>query len=53
VVLGTSDYSQKIAVLLEDKAYKKMKKHPTDSTERKTVFPLRKSPVAEGVCQQL
>jgi hypothetical protein len=51
VVLGTSDYSQKIAALLEDKAYKKLKKDPTDSVEHKTV--LKKFPVSEEVCQQL
>jgi hypothetical protein len=31
VVLGTSGYNQKIATLLEDKAYMKLKKDPTDS----------------------
>jgi hypothetical protein len=38
VVLGTSDYNQKIAALLEDKAYKRLKMYPTDSVERKTVL---------------
>jgi hypothetical protein len=37
VVLGSSDYNQKIIVLLEDKAYKKPKKHSTDSVEHNTV----------------
>jgi hypothetical protein len=31
VVLGTSDYNRKIATLLEDKAYEKLKKDPTHS----------------------
>jgi hypothetical protein len=51
MVLGTSDYNQKIAALLEDKAYKKLK-DPTDSVKCKTVL-LKKSPSAEEVCQQL
>jgi hypothetical protein len=34
VVLDTSDYNWKIAALMEDKAYKKLKKDPTDSVER-------------------
>jgi hypothetical protein len=42
VVLGTSDYNQKITVLLEDKAYKNLKKDPTDSMECNSV--LLKSP---------
>jgi hypothetical protein len=50
VVLGTSDYNQKIAALLEVKAYKRLK-DPTDSVQSKTVL-LKKSPIAE-VCRQL
>lgn len=42
VVLGTSDYNQNIAILLQNKAYAKLKKDPTDAIERKTV--LLKSP---------
>jgi hypothetical protein len=30
VVLSTSDYNQKIVTLLEDKAYKELKKDSTD-----------------------
>jgi hypothetical protein len=52
-MLGTSDYNRKIATLLELKAYKKLKKEPTDSVERKTVLFLKKSTIAEEVCQQL
>jgi hypothetical protein len=52
VVLGTSDYNQKIVTLMQDKAYAKLKKDPADSIERKTVF-LKKSQFAEKVCQQL
>jgi hypothetical protein len=36
MVLGASDYNQKIATLLEDSAYTKLKKDPTDSVELKT-----------------
>jgi hypothetical protein len=43
VVLGTSDYNQKIVTLLDDKTYKKLKKDLTDSVERKTVL-LKKCP---------
>jgi hypothetical protein len=37
VVLETSDYNRKIAALLEDKAYKKLKMDPTESLETKHV----------------
>jgi hypothetical protein len=53
MVLNTSDYKRKIAALLEDKAYKKLKKDPTDAVERKTVLLLKKSPISDEVCQQL
>jgi hypothetical protein len=52
VVLGTSDYSKKIATLLQDKAYAKLKKDPTESIECKTVL-LKKSSFPEDVCQQV
>jgi hypothetical protein len=52
MVLGTSEYNQKIATLLEGKAYVKLKKNPTDSIECKTVL-LKKSSFAEEVCQQV
>jgi hypothetical protein len=45
VVLGTSDYNQKIATVLEDKAYAKLTKYPTESIECKTVL-LKKSSFA-------
>jgi hypothetical protein len=51
VVLGTSDY-KKIATLMQDKAYAKLKKVPTESIERKTVLLLKKSSFPE-VCQQV
>jgi hypothetical protein len=38
--------------LLEHKVYKKSKKDPTNSIDRKSVL-LEKFPFAEGVCQQL
>ncbi|PNF37716.1 hypothetical protein B7P43_G11457, partial [Cryptotermes secundus] len=53
VVLYTSDYNRKIAAILEDKAYRKLKKDPIDTIESKTVLLLKKSPIAEEVCQQL
>jgi hypothetical protein len=53
VVLGTSDYNRKIATLLQDMAYSKLKKDPTESIERKTVLLLKKSSFPEEVCQQV
>jgi hypothetical protein len=53
VVLDTSDYNLKIAALLEDKAYRKLKKDLTESVERKTVLLLKKSSFSEEVSQQL
>jgi hypothetical protein len=53
VVLGTSDYNQKIAAFLDDETYKKLKKDHTDSVECKTVLLLKKSAVVEDICQQL
>jgi hypothetical protein len=52
VMLGISDYKQKISTLLEGNAYVTLKKDSTDSIERKTVL-LKKSQLAEEVCQQL
>jgi hypothetical protein len=52
VVLDT-DYNWKIANLLEDKVYKKLKKDATDSIECKTVLFLKKFPIAQEFCQQL
>jgi hypothetical protein len=51
MVLGTSDYN-KIATLLQDKAYAKLKKDPMESMERKTVLLLKKPSFSE-VCQQV
>jgi hypothetical protein len=53
VVMDTSDYNQKIIALLEDRTYKKLRKDPTDSVERKTVLLLKKSPFTEEIRQQL
>jgi hypothetical protein len=52
VVLGALDYNKKIATLLQDKAYAKLKKDPTESIERKTVL-LKNSSFPEEVCQQV
>jgi hypothetical protein len=46
VEMGTSGYNQKIATLLEDKAYKNLKKDPTEFVEHNTLLLLRKSPIA-------
>jgi hypothetical protein len=43
VVLNTSDYKQKFTSLLEDPAYRKLAKDPTDAIERKTTLLLKKS----------
>jgi hypothetical protein len=42
VLLNTIDYIQKIDALLEDQAYKKLKKNATESVEHKTVLLLNK-----------
>jgi hypothetical protein len=42
VILNTSDYKQKIASLLDDSAYMKLTKDPTDSIECKTTQLLKK-----------
>jgi hypothetical protein len=51
VVLSTEDCNQKTAALLEDQAYRKLKKDPNESTEQKTVL-LMKKPSFSKVCQQ-
>ena len=53
VILNTTDYKQKIASLLEDYAYKKLTKDPTDSIELKTKQLLKKSSLTEDLCKQL
>jgi hypothetical protein len=53
VVLCTSDYNQKIATVLRDKAYVKLKKDPIESIEHKTVLLLKKSSFPEDVYQLL
>jgi hypothetical protein len=37
VVLDTADYNQKIGALLEDNAYRKLKKDPTESVDGSTL----------------
>jgi hypothetical protein len=49
----TSDYNKKIATLLQDKAYAKLRKDLTESIERKTVLLLKKSSFPHEVCQQV
>jgi hypothetical protein len=53
VILNTTEYKQKIAALLEDPSYRKLKKYPTDSTERKTNLLLKASALPEETCKQL
>ena len=53
VILNTSDYKQKISSLLQDPAYRKLTKDPTDSIERKTTALLKKSSITEETRRQL
>jgi len=53
VVLNTSEYKQKIFSLLQDPAYRKLTKDPTDSIERKTTALLEKSSTSEETRSQL
>jgi hypothetical protein len=52
VIFNTTDYKQKSS-LLEDSAYKKLKKFPTDSIERKTTLLLKKSSLPDDLRKQL
>jgi hypothetical protein len=53
VVLNTTDYKQKIYALLEDPAYRRLTKDPTNSTERKTSLLLKRSTLTEDIRKQL
>jgi hypothetical protein len=53
VILNTSDYKQKIASPLDDSAYMKLTKDPTDSIERKTTQLLKKSSLKDDLCKHL
>jgi hypothetical protein len=44
LILNTTDYNQKIDALLEDQAYRKLRKDPTDSIKHNTVLLLKKVP---------
>jgi len=46
------DYKQ-ITSLLEDSSYRRLARHPTDSTERKTTLLLKKPTLTEDICKQL
>ena len=52
-ILNTSDYRQKISSLLQDPAYRKLTKDPTDSIERKTTALLKKSSIPEERRRQM
>ena len=53
VILNRTDYKQKITSLLEDPAYRRLTKDPTDAIERKTNQLLRKSTLTEDIRKQL
>jgi hypothetical protein len=53
VILNTSDYKQKSTSILEDPAYRRLTRDPTDSTERKTALLLKKSTLTEDIRKQL
>jgi hypothetical protein len=53
VILNTADYKQKIASILEDPAYRRLSRDPTDSAERKTALLLKKSTLTEDIIKQL
>jgi len=53
VILNTTDYKQKIISLLEDPAYRRLSKDPTDSTGRKTTQLLKKSTLTEDTRKKL
>jgi len=53
VVLNTSDYKQKISSLLEDAAYRKLAKDPTDAIEQKTTLLLKKASLNEEIRRRL
>jgi hypothetical protein len=52
MVHSTVNYTWKIAALLEDQAYRMLKKDPPESVECKTILLLKKSSFSE-VCQQI
>jgi hypothetical protein len=53
MLLETADYNWMIDTLLEDHAYRKSKKGPAESVDRKTVLLPKQSSISEEVCQQL
>jgi hypothetical protein len=53
VILNTVDYRWKITSLLEDPTYRRLARDPTESTERKTTLPLKKSTLTDDISKQL
>jgi hypothetical protein len=53
VILATVDYSQKMASVLDDPAYKKLAKDPTETVERKTTALIKKTSLPQAVTEQL
>ena len=53
VVLNTVDYNRKIGALLQDPAYRRLAKGPTETVERKTSLLPKRSTLSEEVCKWL
>jgi hypothetical protein len=53
VILNTTDYKQKISTMLQEPAYKKLKKDPTAAIERTTTRLLKRCPITEETRRQL
>jgi hypothetical protein len=47
------DYSHKIAAPLQNPAYRRLVKDPTETVERKTYLLLKRSTLAQEVCRRL
>jgi hypothetical protein len=53
VVLNTVEYNRKIGTLLEDLAYRRLAKDPTEAVESKTILLLKKSSLAVEIFKRL
>ena len=53
VLLNTVDYNHKIGALLQDTAYRRLAKGPTETVECKTSLLLKRSTLAQEVCKWL
>ena len=52
VVLNNVDYNHKIGALLQDPAYRRLAKGPTETVKHRTSLLLKRSIFAEQVCKQ-